>query len=76
MALLLDRRRRAGRFLEWKVGLLSAGAVLGLAGVLMDEASLRIAGIAALVGGMLVRLLPGGGAGEEEDDDDGMAGSP
>ena len=32
-----DRGRRAGRFLEWKVRIFAAGAVLGLAGIFLDE---------------------------------------
>lgn len=66
MAIFLDRRRRAGRFLEWKVGIFAGGAVLGLAGIFLDEPALRIGGIAVLLTGMLVRFLPGAGAGEAD----------
>ena len=68
MSLLLDRRRRAGRWLEWKVRIFATGAVLGLAGIFLDEAWLRIAAIAVLATGILLRFLPGGKRdGDEED---------
>ncbi len=74
MSLFLDRNRRAGPYLEWKVRIFAAGAVLGLAGILMDEAWLRMAAIVVLAGGILLRFLPDGTADAtgkyEEDDDD------
>jgi len=69
----LDRRRRAGRFLEWKVALFVSGAVLGISGILLDEAWLRIGAIAVLASGMLLRFLPGGGpVPDEEEADEGV----
>jgi hypothetical protein len=59
MSLLLDRRRRAGRFLEWKVRIFATGAVLGLAGIFLDEEWLRIGAIVVLAAGALLRFLPG-----------------
>lgn len=73
MSLFLDRNRRAGPYLEWKVRIFAVGAVLGLAGILIDEAWLRIAAIVVLAGGILLRFLPGGtadAAGNYEGDDD------
>lgn len=76
MALLLDRTRRAGRFLEWKVRIFAAGAVLGLAGILLDEFWLRVAAILVLASGIVLRFLPGGTASgdadlrDEEDEED------
>jgi len=69
MALLLDRRRRAGRYLAWKVRIFAAGAVLGLAGILLDEAWLRVTAIVVLALGVLLRLLPGGAAGAEPEEE-------
>lgn len=56
----LDRSRRAGRFLAWKVRIFSAGAVLALAGIYLDDRRLTGAAIVLLVGGALLRFLPGG----------------
>ncbi len=73
MSLLLDRRRRAGRWLEWKVRIFATGAVLGLAGIFLDEAWLRIAAIVVLASGIVLRLVPGGVRRDGEDDADGSA---
>jgi hypothetical protein len=52
-----------------------AGAVLGLAGIFLDEAWLRIGAIVVLASGMLLRFLPGGRArAEEENEDEGVDG--
>jgi hypothetical protein len=72
MSLLLDRNRRAGRYLEWKVRIFAAGAVLGLAGIFLDSAWMRLGAIVVLASGMMLRFLPGGRtrtAGPEEDDE-------
>ena len=69
MSLLLDRRRRAGRFLEWKVRIFATGAVLGLAGIFLDEEWLRIAAIAVLAAGVLLRFLPAEKPAAEEAED-------
>lgn len=71
MVLRLDRRRRAGPLLEWKVRLFAAGAVLGLAGIFLEERWLTGAAIAVLAGGALLRFLPGGTVPPEEDEDEG-----
>lgn len=67
----LDRARRAGPYLEWKVAIFAVGAVLGLAGIWLDEAWMRIAAIVVLAGGMLLRYGGGGGGEAEEEDDPG-----
>lgn len=54
----LDRSRRAGRYLEWKVGLFSVGAVLGVAGMLLEEGWMTLVAIVVLLLGMLLRFLP------------------
>lgn len=70
--LRLDRSRRAGRFLAWKVRIFSAGAVLALAGIYLDDRRLTGVAIIVLVGGVVLRFLPGGReAGSEGDDDQG-----
>jgi hypothetical protein len=62
--LQLDRSRRAGRYLAWKVRLFSAGAVLALAGIFLDDRWITGVAIAVLIAGMGLRFLPVGG--EEE----------
>jgi len=69
MSLLLDRRRRAGRFLEWKVRVFATGAVLGLAGIFLDEEWMRISAIVVLAAGMLLRFLPGAKPPDEDAED-------
>lgn len=70
MVFRLSRQTRAGPFLEWKVAIFSAGAVLGMAGIFLDLAWLRIAGIVVLASGMLVRFFPGAREASQEDDDE------
>jgi hypothetical protein len=75
---LTDRRRRAGRFLEWKVGLFSVAAVLGLAGISLEERWMTGGAIVVLLGAMLLRLLPGAHPrveGEEQDEEARKAGA-
>jgi hypothetical protein len=69
VSLLLDRHRRAGRFLEWKVRIFATGAVLGLAGIFLDEELLRIGAIVVLTAGVLLRFLPGAKPPDEEAED-------
>ncbi|MGD8320505.1 MAG: hypothetical protein PVJ02_08625 [Gemmatimonadota bacterium] len=70
MSLRLDRTRRAGRFLEWKVGLFSVGAVLGLAGMFLQEAWMVLAAIGVLLSAMLLRFLPSPRSGTPPEGDD------
>ena len=63
----LDRRRRAGRYLEWKVRIFSVAAVLGLAGIYFDERWLTGTAILMLFGGLALRFLPDGDATAEND---------
>ena len=58
--MLLDRRRKVGRYLEWKVRLFAVGAVLGLAGIYTDQRWMTAAAIGVLALGMGFRFLPGG----------------
>jgi len=57
----LDRSRRAGPWLEWKVRLFAVAAVLALAGIYMEQQWMTGAAIVVLIGAMLLRFLPGGG---------------
>jgi hypothetical protein len=59
MGLFVDRTRRDRRHLEWKVRLFAAGAVLGLAGIYLEERWLTGGGIAVLLAGVLLRFVPG-----------------
>ena len=61
MSLLLDRSRRERRYLEWKVRLFVAGAVLGVAGMALEDGWLVGGGIAVLLAGVLLRFVPGAG---------------
>ena len=65
----LDRRRRAGPYLEWKVRLFVVAAVLGLAGIYLDERWLTGTAIVLLFGGLALRFLPTGD--EEEHEEEG-----
>ena len=60
--MFLDRSSRPGRYLEWKVGIFVVGAVLGLAGIYLEERWMTGAAIAVLLAGMLLRFLPGAAA--------------
>lgn len=68
--MLLDRRRRAGKYLEWKVRLFSAAAVAALAGIFLEWLWLTWIAVALLVAAFALRLLPGeveeSGASEED----------
>lgn len=65
--LRLDRSRRAGRHLAWKVRLFSAGAVLALAGIFLDDRWITGVAIVVLTAGMALRFLPMHEAEDEED---------
>lgn len=54
----LDRRRRAGVWLEWKVRLFTVGAVLAVAGMAMEEDWLVWTAIGVLGAGFILRFLP------------------
>ena len=69
--LRLDRSRRAGRFLAWKVRVFSAGAVLALAGIYLDERWMTGLAILVLLTGMLLRFLPGTSDSDSGPADDG-----
>jgi hypothetical protein len=56
----LDRSRRAGRFLAWKVRIFAAGAVLALAGIYLDDRWLTGGALVILLSGLVLRFLPGG----------------
>lgn len=66
----LDRTRRAGRFLEWKVRLFTVGAVLALAGMFLEETWLVRVAMGVLAAGLLLRFLPAGALDGEPSDDD------
>lgn len=60
-----DRTGKASPHLEWRVGLLVAGAGLGVAGIWLEEEWLRLVGIAVLAAGVAVRFLPSRGRSED-----------
>ncbi len=63
-----DRRAKAGPHLRVRVGLFAVGAVLGVAGIYLDEAWLRLVAIVLLSVGVLVRFLPKGWTESEGDE--------
>jgi len=67
----LDRKRRAGPHLEWKVRLFAVAAVLGLAGIYLNERWLTGAAIVLLFAGLLLRFLPDARADDREEPDGG-----
>jgi hypothetical protein len=66
--LRLNRSRRAGRHLGWKVRLFSAGAVLALAGIFLNDRWITGVAIVVLTAGMALRFLPVGRDEESEED--------
>jgi len=69
-----DRPPRDDHFLEWKVGLFSVAAVLGLGGIYLERGWLTGAAILLLASAMSLRFLPGGaGRGMYADDDEDEA---
>lgn len=70
MIVFLDRRRRAGPHLEWKVRLFVVAAVLGLAGIYLEERWLTGAAIVLLFAGLALRFLPTGEMSSAEDDEE------
>jgi hypothetical protein len=66
----LDRGRRAGPYLEWKVRLFAVAAVLGLAGIYFEERWLTTAAIILLFTGLMLRFLPTGEAEARDEDGD------
>ena len=77
MSLFLDRSRRAGYYLEWKVRFFTVGATLAVGGMLLDKRWVVGVAIVVLAAGLLLRFLPTGEApddgspGEEEEGDQG-----
>lgn len=74
----MDRGRRADRYpwFEWKVRLFVIGAVLAVVGMATEIQWLVGVAIVILLGGFLVRFLPGGRgevAGESDSDRSGAA---
>lgn len=65
----LDRSKRAGPLLEWKVRIFVVGAVLGAAGMYLDEGWLTGAAIVALLGGMLLQHFLADTSGSDEPED-------
>ncbi|MDZ7780110.1 MAG: hypothetical protein U5R14_09315 [Gemmatimonadota bacterium] len=68
--MLLDRSRRAGRHLEWKVRLFTLGAVLAVVGMALDRGWMIGAAIVVLGLGLTLRFLPGGREIMPDDDSD------
>jgi len=66
----LDRERRAGRFLEWKVRLFIVAAVVALAGIATENRWWTGAATVILMGGLLLQFLPSDGEDPEGAEDD------
>lgn len=67
--MLLDRDRKAGRYLEWKVRLFSVAAVLALVGIYLESGWMTGAAMGILLVGLMLRFLPDGADGTPTDDD-------
>jgi hypothetical protein len=65
-----DRNRRAGKHLEWKVGLFCVAAVVALAGIYMESRWWTGAAVVILMGGMLLKFVPSDADDAESDQDD------
>lgn len=67
----LDRGRNAAGYpwLEWKVRVFAAGAALAIGGMVLRIEWLVTAAIVLLVGGFMIRFLPGG-TGEEQTEEE------
>jgi len=68
VSLFLNRSKRAGRFLEWKVRIFAVGATLALGGMYLHQDWLVGVALVVLVGGMAVTFLPGGSGPAEGED--------
>lgn len=72
MSLLLDRSKRAGRWLEWKVRLFAVAAVLAMCGIYFEERWMTMTAIGLLLGAMLLGLVgKGNSARDAEEDEEG-----
>ncbi len=67
MIVFLDRSRRAGHYLEWKVLLFSVAAVVALVGIYLEQRWMTGTAIVLLLAGLSLRFLP---ASDDDDDDD------
>ena len=56
----MDRNKRAGRYLEWKVRFFAVGATLALAGMYLDRRWMVGVAILVLAAGVALRFLPSG----------------
>lgn len=69
--MFVDRRPdRPVRYLEWRVRLFGAGALLGVVGIATDTGWMIWLAIVVLVAGFLLRFLPAKEEGQEEEDTD------
>jgi len=57
VSFFLDRSRRSGHRLEWKVGAFTVGAAMALTGMYFEELWLTGAAILVLVAGAFLHLL-------------------
>lgn len=60
VSIFMNRSKRAGRFLEWRIAVFAVGASLALGGIYLDQRWLVGVAIVVLAGGMATRFLPGG----------------
>jgi hypothetical protein len=66
VSLFHDRSKRSDTHLEWKVGLFSVAAVMGLGGIYFDERWMGLVAILLLASAMGLRFLPGPEIEEDE----------
>jgi len=65
-----SRTARTGRWLEWKVRIFVTGAVLGLAGIFLENRGLVTGALVVLAAGAALRLLPQKNRGDNVEGDD------
>ena len=56
------------RLLEWRVRIFGVGAVLGLAGIFLDESWLVTAALVVLFGGVALKFIPDEDSHEDEEE--------
>jgi hypothetical protein len=71
LSLFLDRSKRAGRWLEWKVRLFAVAAVLAMSGIYFEERWMTLGALAVLLGAMLLGFVGRRGEATEDEDDEG-----
>lgn len=68
--MFLDRSRKTGPHLEWRIRAFALAAVLGIAGIALEARWMTLSAIVVAVAGLALRF--GGGRGGADDEDEGV----